>query len=72
MSSHTIDKDFCNAGDAFPQCEDNLEQGELSNRLHWTSRITSFIFAAVQGACKADIDHGLSFSKPANYLTAQG
>lgn len=74
MSSPTTDKnkDFCSAGDAFPQCEDNLEHGELSNRLHWTSVITSFLFAAVQGACKTDLDHGLSLSKPANYLTAQG
>lgn len=55
MSSHIPDKnkDFSSAGDAFPQCEENLQHGELSNRLHCTSMITSFIFAAIQGSCKA-------------------
>lgn len=52
--------DFCSAGDAFPECEDNLQHGEFSNRLHCISVITSFIFAATQGACKVDIDHCLS------------
>lgn len=72
MSSHIPDKnkDFSSAGDAFPQCEDNLQHGELSNRLHRVPMINSFIFAAIPGACKADIDPCLSPLQAANELTA--
>lgn len=44
----------------------DLQYGMLSNRLHCILTITSFIFAGIQRAYKANIDSCLSLLKPAN------